>query len=112
MMDMVRKHCVPGTGNYEAAQACVDRTHEMLRMFKEATRNFVSRCDFLTELLTQHLLVPVAAQRVPMLRMLLFRLHPATALTASLSARPPLPCTLGTLQQITFMVKLQLNTAR
>jgi hypothetical protein len=52
MMDMVRKHCVPGTGNYEAAQACVDRTHEMLRMFKEATRNFVSRCDFLTELLT------------------------------------------------------------
>jgi hypothetical protein len=58
MMDMVRKHCVPGTGNYEAAQACVDRTHEMLRMFKEATRNFVSRCDFLTELLTQHLLVP------------------------------------------------------
>jgi hypothetical protein len=50
MMDMVRKHCVPGTGNYEAAQACVDRTHEMLRMFKEATRNFVSQCDFLTEL--------------------------------------------------------------
>lgn len=42
MMDMVRKHCVPGTGNYNAAQACVDRTHEMLRMFKEATRNFVS----------------------------------------------------------------------
>jgi hypothetical protein len=50
MMDMVRKHCVPGTGNYEAAQTCVDRTHEMLRMFKEATRNFVSRYDFLTEL--------------------------------------------------------------
>jgi hypothetical protein len=42
MMDMVRKHCVPGTGNYEAAQACVDRTHEMLRMFKDATRSFVS----------------------------------------------------------------------
>jgi transposase-like protein len=58
MMDMVRKHCVPGTGNYEAAQACVDRTHEMLRMFKEATRNFVSSYDFLTELLRQHLLVP------------------------------------------------------
>lgn len=58
MMDMVRKHCVPGTGNYEAAQACVDRTHEMLRMFKEATRNFVSRCDFLADLLRQHLLVP------------------------------------------------------
>jgi hypothetical protein len=58
MMDMVRKHCVPGTGNYEAAQACVDRTHEMLRMFKEATRNFVSRCDLLTELPSQHLLVP------------------------------------------------------
>jgi hypothetical protein len=42
MMDMVRKHCTPGTGNHNAAQACVDRTHEMLRMFKEATRNFVS----------------------------------------------------------------------
>lgn len=43
MMDMVRKHCVPGTGNYEAAQACVDRTHEMIRMFRDSTRNFVSQ---------------------------------------------------------------------
>ena len=42
MMDMVRKHCVHGTGNYDAAQACVDRTHEMLRMFKQATATFVS----------------------------------------------------------------------
>ena len=43
MMDMVRKHCVPGTGNHDAAQACVDRTLEMMRMFRESTRNFVSQ---------------------------------------------------------------------
>lgn len=41
MMDMVRKHCIEGTGNYETAKACVDRTHEMMRMFKQATFNFV-----------------------------------------------------------------------
>lgn len=41
MMDMVRKHCVEGSGNYTTAQACVDRTHEMLRMFKKATETFV-----------------------------------------------------------------------
>lgn len=43
MMDMVRKHCVEGSGNYTTAQACVERTHEMLRMFKKATATFVSR---------------------------------------------------------------------
>ncbi len=42
MMDMVRKHCVQGTGNHDTAKACVDRTHEMMRMFKQATMNFVS----------------------------------------------------------------------
>jgi len=41
MMDMVRKHCVEGTGNYATAQACVDRTHEMLRSFKKTTASFV-----------------------------------------------------------------------
>jgi hypothetical protein len=41
MMDMVRKHCVEGTGNHDTAMACVDRTHQMIRMFRDATRNFV-----------------------------------------------------------------------
>jgi len=45
MMDMVRKHCVEGTGNHDAAQACVDRTHEMLRMFKRATATFIPPRD-------------------------------------------------------------------
>jgi len=45
MMDMVRKHCAEGSGNYKAAQACVDRTHEMLRMFKQATATFVPPRD-------------------------------------------------------------------
>ncbi|ERF71522.1 hypothetical protein EPUS_00511 [Endocarpon pusillum Z07020] len=44
-MDMVRKHCVEGTGNYDTAKACVDRTHQMIRMFKEATYNFVPPKD-------------------------------------------------------------------
>jgi hypothetical protein len=42
MMDMVRKHCVEGSGNYETAKACVDRTHQMMKMFKEVMYNFVS----------------------------------------------------------------------
>ena len=42
MMDMVRKHCVQGTGNYITAKACVDRTQQMIRMFRETTHNFVS----------------------------------------------------------------------
>jgi hypothetical protein len=46
MMDMVRKHCVEGSGNYITAQACVDRTHEMLRMFKKATETFVHGTPF------------------------------------------------------------------
>ena len=46
MMDMVRKHCVEGSGNYKAAQACVDRTHEMLRMFKQATTTFVCSVSY------------------------------------------------------------------
>lgn len=41
MMDMVRKHCVEGSGNHTTAQSCVDRTREMIRMFKQATWNFV-----------------------------------------------------------------------
>ncbi len=45
MMDMVRKHCMEGSGNYKAAEACVDRTHEMLRMFKQATATFVSQAS-------------------------------------------------------------------
>lgn len=47
MMDMVRKHCVEGTGNYDTAKACVDRTHQMMRMFKEVAHNFVSSCSVL-----------------------------------------------------------------
>ena len=43
MMDMVRKHCAPGSGNYETAEACVNRTHEMLRDFKKVVFNFVSQ---------------------------------------------------------------------
>ena len=47
MMDMVRKHCVEGSGNWKMAQACVDRTHGMVRDFKKAVYSFVSQ-SFLT----------------------------------------------------------------
>lgn len=60
MMDMVRKHCVEGTGNYDTAKACVDRTHEMIRMFKQATWNFVS----MESLLLKHYHIIVTHWRI------------------------------------------------
>ncbi|MCJ1478895.1 hypothetical protein MMC13_007579 [Lambiella insularis] len=41
MTDMIRKHTVPDTGNWRTIMAIVERTQEMLRMAKEATRSFV-----------------------------------------------------------------------
>ncbi|KAL9616629.1 MAG: hypothetical protein Q9160_008512 [Pyrenula sp. 1 TL-2023] len=45
MMDMVRKHCAEGTGNWQTAQACVDRTRKMMSDFREVKRNFVPPRD-------------------------------------------------------------------
>ena len=42
MVDMVRKHCVEGTGNYRTADACVERTKKMLGELRDIKRNFVS----------------------------------------------------------------------
>ena len=41
MIDMIRKHTVPDTGNWRTIVPMVERTQEMLRMAKDATRNFV-----------------------------------------------------------------------
>ena len=41
MIDMIRKHTVPDTGNWRTIVSMVERTQEMLRMAKDATRSFV-----------------------------------------------------------------------
>ena len=41
MIDMIRKHTVEGTGNWRTIVAMVQRSQEMLRMAKDATRSFV-----------------------------------------------------------------------
>ncbi|KAL9120846.1 MAG: hypothetical protein Q9187_002595 [Circinaria calcarea] len=41
MLDMIRKHTVPNTGNWRSICTMVDRAHDMLRMAKDATRSFV-----------------------------------------------------------------------
>ncbi len=42
MLEMVKKHTVPETGNWRSICPMVDRTYDMLRMAKDVTRNFVS----------------------------------------------------------------------
>ncbi|MCJ1404268.1 hypothetical protein MMC11_007493, partial [Xylographa trunciseda] len=41
MIDMIRKHTVPDTGNWRTIVPMVERTQEMLRMAKDATRSFI-----------------------------------------------------------------------
>ncbi|MCJ1431341.1 hypothetical protein MMC27_000692 [Xylographa pallens] len=41
MVDMIRKHTVPDTGNWRTIVPMVERTQEMLRMAKDATRSFI-----------------------------------------------------------------------
>ena len=41
MLEMIKKHTVPDTGNWRSICPMVDRTYDMLRMAKDATRNFV-----------------------------------------------------------------------
>ena len=42
MMEMIKKHTVPDTGNWKSICPMVERTYQMLRMAKDATRSFVS----------------------------------------------------------------------
>jgi len=42
MIDMVRKHTVPDSGNWRTIVSMVERTQEMLRMAKDVSRTFVS----------------------------------------------------------------------
>lgn len=42
MLEMVKKHTVPETGNWRSICPMVDRTYDMLRMAKDVARNFVS----------------------------------------------------------------------
>ncbi|KAI4122253.1 MAG: hypothetical protein LQ347_006571 [Umbilicaria vellea] len=41
MLEMIKKHTIPDTGNWRIICPMVDRSHEMLRMAKDATRSFV-----------------------------------------------------------------------
>ncbi|MCJ1247765.1 hypothetical protein MMC30_004980 [Trapelia coarctata] len=41
MIDMVRKHTVPNSGNWRTIVSMVERTQEMLRMAKDVSRTFV-----------------------------------------------------------------------
>ncbi|MCJ1281611.1 hypothetical protein MMC26_000931 [Xylographa opegraphella] len=41
MIDMIRKHTVPDTGNWRTIVPMVERSQEILRMAKDATRKFV-----------------------------------------------------------------------
>jgi len=41
MIDMVRKHTVPNSGNWRTIVPMVERTQEMLRMAKDVSRTFV-----------------------------------------------------------------------
>lgn len=41
MLEMVQKHTVPGTGNYNTITNLVDRGYDMLRAAKEVSRVFV-----------------------------------------------------------------------
>lgn len=41
MLEMVQKHTVQGTGNYETITNLVKRGHEMLRQAKDISRTFV-----------------------------------------------------------------------
>ena len=43
MIDMVRKHTVPNTGNWRTIVAMLDRSHEIMKIAKAAARDFVSR---------------------------------------------------------------------
>lgn len=42
MIDMVRKHTVPNSGNWRTIVSMVERTQDMLRMAKDVSRSFVS----------------------------------------------------------------------
>lgn len=46
MLEMIKKHTVPETGNWRSICPMVDRTYDMLRMAKDATRNFVRISSF------------------------------------------------------------------
>lgn len=41
MLEMIKKHTVPETGNWRQICPMVARSHEMLRMVKDAIRSFV-----------------------------------------------------------------------
>ena len=41
MMDMIRKHTVPNSDNWRTVCPMVERAQEMLRVTKDAARNFV-----------------------------------------------------------------------
>lgn len=41
MIDMVRKHTVPGSGNWRTIVQMVERTQEMLKMARDVSRTFV-----------------------------------------------------------------------
>lgn len=43
MIDMIRKHTVPNSGNWKTVTAMLDRSHEILRMSKAAAHDFVRR---------------------------------------------------------------------
>ncbi|KAI9846059.1 MAG: hypothetical protein M1830_007472, partial [Pleopsidium flavum] len=40
MLEMIKKHTTPETGNWRSICTMVDRSYDMLRMAKDATRNF------------------------------------------------------------------------
>ncbi len=42
MLEMVQKHTVKGTGNYETITNLVKRSHEMMWQAKDVSRSFVS----------------------------------------------------------------------
>jgi hypothetical protein len=41
MLEMVQKHTVNGTGNYETITNLVKRSHEMIKQAKDISRSFV-----------------------------------------------------------------------
>jgi hypothetical protein len=41
MLEMVQKHTVKGTGNYETITNLVKRSHEMMKQAKDVSRSFV-----------------------------------------------------------------------